>query len=39
MEYYIENIFKTDDENVIKDKIIKIAEEIMEIALNEGETK
>ncbi len=29
MEYYVENIFKTEDENLIKEKIIKISKEII----------
>ena len=29
MEYYVENIFKTEDEDLIKEKIIKISKEII----------
>ena len=29
MEYYVENIFKTEDEKLIKEKIIKISKEII----------
>ncbi len=29
MEYYVENIFKTEDESLIKEKIIKISKEII----------